>query len=76
MSFVTVIGCADPVLTPILTVKRFGNKVDITCKPTAQTWTLTCDGNKWVGERGNCSDVASVFGLTGSPNMRTLPHGE
>jgi hypothetical protein len=35
--------------------KREGNKAVIGCENNDKEWTVTCTGNRWQGEIGNCT---------------------
>ena len=35
--------------------KREGNKTVIGCENNDKEWTVTCTGNRWQGEIGNCT---------------------
>lgn len=40
---------------PNTKIERTGNDIVMKCNYTRETWYLTCKGNEWVGEKGNCS---------------------
>ena len=52
---IPVIGCADVVAPSFSSVIRTGNDLVVKCNRTKETWFLTCKGNKWIGEMGNCT---------------------
>lgn len=52
---VTAIGCPDLTLPSSAWSKRMGDNVMIRCNETMETFYLTCQANRWIGEVGNCS---------------------
>ena len=51
-----VVGCVDIKSTSRMRVKRRGDEATIQCSGSDAVWKLKCDGNKWIGSMGNCSD--------------------
>ena len=58
---VTVIGCAELSPPPHAWYKREGNKAIIGCEDNDKEWTVSCTGNRWVGEIGNCTKLGIIF---------------
>ena len=54
-----VIGCAELSYPPHAWYKREGNKAIIGCEDNDKEWTVTCTGNKWEGEIGNCTKTGN-----------------
>ena len=53
---VAVFGCADEPDTRTVWFKRKSVRTaEMGCRYEAIHWNLHCDGNTWVGRRGNCS---------------------
>jgi len=50
-----VIGCIDPVVPRGANMTRTGDKAVITCRSTAQTWHIVCQGSVWYGKVDNCT---------------------
>jgi len=50
-----VIGCVDPVVPRGANMTRTGDKAVITCRWTAQTWHIVCQGSVWYGQVDNCT---------------------
>jgi len=50
------VGCSDVIPPEDAWLKRIDDKILIGCYSSRQTWQLTCNGGKWVGVLGNCSD--------------------
>ena len=61
----TVIGCTDPVVPRGANMTRTGDKAVITCRSTAQTWHIVCQGSVWYGKVDNCT--------TSNQPLRLLP---
>jgi len=40
-------------------LQRNGDNVVIKCNDTMETWFLTCQGNRWIGDVTNCSAAHS-----------------
>ncbi|KAK2161069.1 hypothetical protein LSH36_122g09066 [Paralvinella palmiformis] len=51
----TVVGCAEPFPPRRAWYKREGNKAVFGCENNDKEWIITCTGNTWKGEIGNCS---------------------
>jgi hypothetical protein len=56
-----VIGCPEISRPAHAWYKREGNEALIGCETNDQEWRLTCTGNTWVGEIGNCSKEGEKF---------------
>jgi len=50
-----VIGCVDPVVPRGANMTRSGDKAVISCRATAQTWHIVCQGSVWYGKVDNCT---------------------
>jgi len=50
-----VIGCVDPVVPRGANMTRTGVNAVITCRSTAQTWHIICQGSTWYGQVDNCT---------------------
>ena len=50
-----MIGCAELSPPPHAWYKREGNKAIVGCEDNDKEWTVTCAGNTWEGEIGNCT---------------------
>ena len=48
-------GCQDPEPPEHTWLKREEDSIIIGCPESGQTWQLTCNGNEWEGEVGNCT---------------------
>lgn len=55
VSLFPVIGCSELSPPPHAWYKREGNKAVIGCEDNDKEWTVTCTGNRWLGEIGNCT---------------------
>ena len=51
-----VIGCADIKVPMYAWYKREGDDATMGCENQDLTWTLKCEGNRWSGVVGNCTD--------------------
>jgi len=52
-----VIGCAELRPPENAWYKREGNKAVIGCENGDKEWTVSCRGNTWEGEIGNCTNT-------------------
>ena len=52
----SVVGCSEFERPDNAWYKREGNEAVIGCENNDQEWRLTCTGNTWQGDLGNCSD--------------------
>lgn len=54
----SAVGCRQLVVSDGLWVKvdKENAIAAVKCNQTDETWYLTCKGNTWIGEIGNCSD--------------------
>ena len=59
LHYILVSGCSDDVSGGAfgtgVTTTRTGDEMVIRCRDSKEVWYLTCSGNTWIGERGNCS---------------------
>ena len=53
--FCTAIGCSDLIPPEDAWLKRSDDSIVIGCYSSRQTWHLHCEGEKWIGVFGNCS---------------------
>ncbi|KAK2143451.1 hypothetical protein LSH36_839g03012 [Paralvinella palmiformis] len=60
-----VTGCPELSRPSHAWYKREGNDAVVGCESNDKEWHLTCHGNKWIGEVGNCSQPA----LSSNPVM-------
>ena len=59
-------GCPN-IKTPVgAYVSRDGDNAVVRCNVTQETWYITCDGQKWIGDLGNCT------GSEYNPGMQAL----
>lgn len=49
------VGCPDIIADSGTWVSRSGDHLFVRCNETNETWFLTCKGQRWIGEVGNCS---------------------
>ena len=55
--FFTVQGCANvEPKSRHMWVKRTGDDLHVKCNNSGESWYLTCTGEKWRGQLGNCSE--------------------
>ena len=52
---ISVLGCPNLPVIPSLQMSRSAHRATVTCPNTDRSWTLTCQGNKWIGGYGNCT---------------------
>ena len=59
----TVTGCPELARPPHTWYKREGHEAVIGCESNDKEWRLTCSGNKWIGQIGNCSEpgISVIF---------------
>ena len=53
--FYIVTGCPELSRPAHAWYKREGNEAVIGCETNEQEWRLTCAGNTWIGNMGNCT---------------------
>ena len=51
---ITVIGCGDMTPPEGAWMTRDGDVIEIGCHSGSKSWTLTCEGNNWIGVLGYC----------------------
>ena len=56
-----VTGCPELSRPAHAWYKREGNEAVIGCENNDQEWRLTCTGNTWQGEVGNCTETGECF---------------
>ena len=59
--FKTVTGCPELIRPANAWYKREGNEALIGCEKSNEEWRLTCKGNKWIGEVGNCTETGNTI---------------
>lgn len=52
---VSVLGCSDIKAPGNSWAERNGEEIRVGCRNSKESWTLKCQGNRWVGFLGNCS---------------------
>ena len=59
-SLLTVIGC--PYLAPPegADIHVTEKEATISCTNSVQSWKLTCDGKKWIGDYSNCTNCKLI----------------
>ena len=57
---ITVVGCADLLVPENAWYKRYNDVARIGCNNQNKTWVLTCEGNRWNGVVGSCSDSGDL----------------
>ncbi|KAK2161058.1 hypothetical protein LSH36_122g09058 [Paralvinella palmiformis] len=58
-SCIKMIGCAELRPPENAWYKREGNKAVIGCENGDKEWTVSCRGNTWEGEIGNCTNTVN-----------------
>ena len=51
----SAIGCPDIKAQKNAWLERTGDNLVVKCNITGDIWYLTCQGNQWIGQIGNCS---------------------
>ncbi len=54
-------GCPDLATPRNMIVKRHGDTASVRCNQTQETWYVTCKGNSWIGDIGNCTTGKSII---------------
>ena len=57
---VVALGCPDLVTPVNAWLERSGDRVMVKCNDTLETWFLTCQDNRWIGDVTNCSSSRST----------------
>ena len=60
--WISAVGCPDIIPPKYSRMKRNGNKLDIDCPGTEQSWTLNCVDNAWQGrdKLGKCPPIPGL----------------
>jgi len=53
------LGCPDVTAPPGAWLQRSGDHIVIKCNDTLETWFLTCQRNRWIGDFTNCTAINS-----------------
>ena len=51
----SALGCPNVTPPPRAWLHRTGENIVIKCNDTLETWFLTCQGNRWIGDVTNCT---------------------
>jgi len=57
------LGCPDLMAPSGAWIKRMGDNAMVKCNETLETWYLTCQRNRWIGDTGNCSQSNNYTSL-------------
>jgi len=60
------VGCSNLVPPSDAWLRRTDNEATIGCYATRQRWNLRCDGNRWTGTIGVCSEGNSCYLFIGA----------
>jgi hypothetical protein len=73
---VPVQGCADPEsASRHMWMKRTGDDLHVKCNKSGESWYLTCSGDKWKGNMGNCSSDGGAHSTAAKRGTRIAGGG-